>query len=401
LQRDFDQRGGPARDRGDPFNSAPYSNAGWRSASITVESNMSFEFALFDTLPRNLPDEPAEIFAQKLGNAKLAEDVGYKYVFFIEHQNSAFPAITSSNVYLAAMAQATSTLRFGPLVFQLPLHHPIRLAQDVATVDQISRGRVEFGFGYGTVSPEFEPWKINFAERREMGIEALEIIRKAWTSQKFSYEGKYWSFTDARAWPPPFQTPQPPMWMGAHSTTSIDYIAENNLNLAQNIETETTIAEKIAYFRNAWKKHNHPGPQPRTLLVRHVHVAETEEQARAEAEPYMLEGILGQFGVHRAASLLPEERTATMVQNAEIAVKTSQSFEYWIDQGLAFVGTPDTVASAIVAQQRRCGYNILAAYHQILGMPHELVRKSIKLFGERVIPQCNVPDFAPSTSTVA
>lgn len=348
---------------------------------------MTLDFALFDTLPRSLqPSQTAAVFQQKIGNAAMAEQIGYKYLFFIEHQNSAFPAITASNVYLAAVAQATATLRFGVLVFQLPLHHPVRLAQDVATVDQISHGRFEFGFGYGTVSPEFDPWEVDFNQRREMGVEAMKIVQAAWSSEKFSYEGKFWRFNNARPWPQPFQKPHPPIWMGAHSHTSFDYAAENNYNVAQNIETESMVAEKFAYFRNAWSKHNHPGPAPRTLLVRHVHVAETDAKARAEAEPYMLEGILGQFGVKRAAMLRPEERTPTMVQNAEIATRTAQSFDYWIDEGLAFVGTPETVTRGIMEQQKRCGYDIFAAYHQILGMPHELVVKSIKLMGEEVIP---------------
>ncbi len=353
---------------------------------------MTLEFALFDTLPRSLAsgrgaaDQMADVYAAKIGNAQLAEQLGYKYLFFIEHQNSSFPAITSSNAYLGAMAQATQTLRLGVLVFQLPLHHPIRLAQDVATVDQLSRGRFEFGFGYGTVAPEFDPWKINFGERREMGKEALDIIRAAWTSDKFSYEGKYWRFENARPSPHPYQQPHPPIWMGAHSLPSFDFAAEHNFNLAQNIETERVIAEKFDYFRTVWPKYGHAGPRPRTLLVRHVHVAETDAQARQEAEPFMLEGILGQFGVKRAASLRSEEQTPEMVQNAQVAVRTAQSFDYWIDEGLAFVGTPETVTRGILAQQQRCGYDILAVYHQILGMQHDLVRKSIKLFGEHVIP---------------
>lgn len=218
---------------------------------------MALQFALFDTLPRDMKPsrrvtgEVADVLMDKVENAQLAERLGYKYLFFIEHQNSAFPAITSSNVYLAAIAQATKTLRLGVLVFQLPLHHPVRLAQDVAMVDQFSHGRFEFGFGYGIVAREFEPWKVNYVERREMGLEVLKIVKEAWTKEKFSFQGKYWTFENAVPWPHPFQKPHPPIWMGAHSEASFDFAAENNFHLAQNIDTEKKIAEKFAYFRKA------------------------------------------------------------------------------------------------------------------------------------------------------
>jgi len=361
---------------------------------------MGLEFGLFDTLPRDMKasrhvtGDVADVFLDKISNAQCAETLGYKYLFFIEHQNSAFPAITSSNVYLAALAQATTSIRLGVMVFQLPMHHPVRLAQDIAMVDQLSHGRFEFGFGYGIVAREFEPWKINYVDRRERGVEALQIIRAAWTQEKFSYEGKYWSFDNATPWPHPFQKPHPPIWMGAHSEASFDFAADHNFNLAQNIDTERAIAEKFAYFRKAWAQRGHAGPPPRTLLVRHVHVAETDAKAREEAEPDMLEGILGAYGVKRAASLRKEEQTAVTLENARIAVETSRSFDFWIDEGLAIVGSPETVTRGIIEQQKRCGYDVFAAYHQILSMPHALARKSIEMFGREVIPNFAQPLLA-------
>src|SRR5438093_11807535 len=87
---------------------------------------------------------PADVYDQHIRFAQEAEQRGYRYYFFIEHQNAFFTCITSPNVYLAALARETSTLHFGPMVYQVPLYHPIRLAQDCAMVDQLSRGRLEF-----------------------------------------------------------------------------------------------------------------------------------------------------------------------------------------------------------------------------------------------------------------
>ena len=104
----------------------------------------------------------ADLADEHIRFAQAAERGGHRYYFFIEHQNASFTCITSPSVYLAALARETSTLRFGPMVYQLPMHHPIRLAQDAAMVDQLSHGRLEFGIGYGTRVDEFKRWKVPF-----------------------------------------------------------------------------------------------------------------------------------------------------------------------------------------------------------------------------------------------
>jgi alkanesulfonate monooxygenase SsuD/methylene tetrahydromethanopterin reductase-like flavin-dependent oxidoreductase (luciferase family) len=148
--------------------------------------------------------------------------------------------------------------------------------------------------------------------------------------------------------------------MGAHSETSMDYAADMNFNVAQNLDTEPVATQKFEYWRRAWHARGHSGVMPRTLFVRHVHVAETDEQARAEAEPFLREGILGQAGVARAASLRPDEKNPAMLEIARIALETTRSYDFWIDEGLAFV--------------------------QITSMPSELALSSLRLFGESVIP---------------
>jgi alkanesulfonate monooxygenase SsuD/methylene tetrahydromethanopterin reductase-like flavin-dependent oxidoreductase (luciferase family) len=129
-----------------------------------------------------------------------------------------------------------------------------------------------------------------------------------------------------------------------------------------------------------------PGPMPRTLFVRHVHVAETDERARAEAEPFLREGILGQAGVARAVSLRPDEKNPAMLEIARIALETSRSYDFWIDEGLAFIGSPKTVERLLREQQSRMGYDIFCAHHQITSMPAGLALASLQLFGDAVIP---------------
>lgn len=324
----------------------------------------------------------ADLYEQHIAFAQEAERRSYGYYFFIEHQNAFFTCVTSPNVYLAALARETSSLRFGPMVYHVPMYHPIRLAQDAAMVDQLSRGRLEFGLGYGPRIDEFRRWKLPFTERRAMGIEAMEIILQAWTEDSVTYDGAYWSFDEALPKPKPFQQPYPPVWLGAHSSESFDYAAKMNFHVAQNIDIDTTVAEKFAYWRDAWKAAGHPGARPRQLLVRHVHVAETDEQARGEAEPSMLRGMRG--GARR--TIAPEERTSILEEIVRVYEETTDSYDFWIDNGLALVGSPDTVIRLLEKQQALVGYDVLVGQHHFTGMPRPIVEKSLRLFGEEVIP---------------
>jgi alkanesulfonate monooxygenase SsuD/methylene tetrahydromethanopterin reductase-like flavin-dependent oxidoreductase (luciferase family) len=349
---------------------------------------MGLEFGIFDTFSHREGEmtRAADLYEEHLEDARLADRLGYSHFFFIEHQNAGFPCVTAPSVYLTALAQATRRLRIGAMVFQMPLHHPVRLAQDTALIDQLSRGRFDFAIGYGTRLGEFAPWDLDFKERRAMGLEAMDVVLKAWTQEKFSHDGKFWRFKDASPQPQPFTKPHPPVWVGGHSQTSFDYAAEHNFNVAQNLDVERLITEKFAYFRDAWRKRHHPGPMPKLMLVRHVHVAETDALARAEAEPFMLEGLIGLDGVKRAKSIRPEEATPQMLETARVYLKTAESYDFWIEEGLGFVGSPETVARQIAEQQRRVGHDILLTQHNIGNMPHAMAHRSMRLFGEQVMP---------------
>jgi alkanesulfonate monooxygenase SsuD/methylene tetrahydromethanopterin reductase-like flavin-dependent oxidoreductase (luciferase family) len=343
-------------------------------------------FGVFDTIAPDQRSDLAAAYDAHIDQACMAESLGYAYYFFIEHQNALFPVISSPNVYLAAVARSTSTLRFGAMVFQLPMHHPIRLAQDAAMVDQLSHGRLEFAIGYGTQAREFGPWGIDFTQRRELGLEVMDVIQKAWTNDKFSHHGAHFTYENAEPQPRPFQQPTPPIWIGGHSPTSIAYAAASGFGFAQNMDVENVIAEKFGSYLSQWKQYDHKA-SPRTLLVRHAHVAETDEIARKEAEPFMLEGLAGQKGVARALSLQEAEKTPEMLEIGRIYIETAKSYDFWIDEGLAFVGSPATVARAIERQRQLCGYDVLLTHHQITGMPAHMATKSLRLFGERVIPE--------------
>ena len=171
------------------------------------------------------------------------------------------------------------------MVYQLPMHHPIRLAQDAAMVDQLSRGRLEFGIGYGIHAHEFMRWKLPFAERREMGVEAMEIILKAWTEDTVTYEGEYWSFDEALPQAQAVPAAPPAVWVGAHSTTSFDYAARAQLPRRPEHRRGQRRGREVRLLPGQVAEARPRRADAEDAAARHVHVAETDEQARAEAEP--------------------------------------------------------------------------------------------------------------------
>ena len=231
------------------------------------------------------------------------------------------------------------------MIYQLPLNNPMRLAEEAAMLDHLSRGRFDFGAGLGTHEHEFMRWNTPFEERREMGNESLEIILKAWTEDTVTYAGKYWQLDEALPFPKPYQTPHPPVWYAAHSTTSLEYAARQNFHVSQNLDVDEVIAEKFDLYRKVWKQCGHDGPMPQTFLMRPVHVAETDEKARAEAEPRILEAdSLGSRGIAQTRiGFRGNTDTATRSDLARGSSEQRNSYDWRIENGLAIVGSPETV----------------------------------------------------------
>jgi alkanesulfonate monooxygenase SsuD/methylene tetrahydromethanopterin reductase-like flavin-dependent oxidoreductase (luciferase family) len=255
-------------------------------------------------------------------------------------------------------------------------------------LDHLSQGRLEFGTGIGVHEHEFMRWGLPFQERQRMSSEALEIIVKAWTEETVTYEGNYWTFDEALPVPKPYQQPHPPIWVGGHSPASMEYAARNNYHISQNLDVDTVVAEKFDLYRKIWRECQHPGPMPLTFLMRAVHVAETDEIARAEAEEHLLtsRGLARKGLVNTRIGFRGNSDSPTSRELARVFEGMGSSYDFWIDNGLALVGSPDTVIQKLKEQRELIGYDIFCANHRFGPLPAEQSLKSMKLFGEEVIP---------------
>ena len=191
----------------------------------------------------------------------------------------------SPSVFLSAIAQRTRRLRFGPLVWAMPLHHPLRLIEEICMLDHLSGGRLEIGFGRGSVPIEIEYYGANPDEAQEIYAEAVDLVLKGLTQKVLDHEGKRFSFHDVPMEIAPLQQPHPPIWYGVHMPDSAERAARRNLNVVS-LDPPKETRLSIDRYRTVWPQvHPRTTAFPKLGLGRFVVVAPTDAAAMALAAP--------------------------------------------------------------------------------------------------------------------
>jgi len=181
-----------------------------------------------------------------------AERLGFSSVFLVEHHFTGFGQVSASLNLLSYLAARTERIRLGTAVVVLPWHNPVLIAEQAATLDLLSNGRLDFGVGKGYRSYEFSGFCVPQEEATERFDEAMEVIRRAWGSggKRFSYAGKWFSYDNIVVEPNPIQQPHPPFWLGAGSADSIRRAAREGYNLLlDQIAPTDLVIERVKVFR--------------------------------------------------------------------------------------------------------------------------------------------------------
>ena len=178
------------------------------------------EFGVFDHLDRTKQSLP-DFYEDRLKIAEAYDRAGFYAYHIAEHHSTPLGMAPSPNVFLAALTQRTKRLRFGPLVFVLPLYHPLRLISEICMLDQMSRGRLELSFGRGASPIEAEYFGVDADERQDIYAEALDVILRGLTHKVLDFHGKYFDFDNVPMELEPLQKPHPPLWYGVHAPDKI------------------------------------------------------------------------------------------------------------------------------------------------------------------------------------
>jgi alkanesulfonate monooxygenase SsuD/methylene tetrahydromethanopterin reductase-like flavin-dependent oxidoreductase (luciferase family) len=240
------------------------------------------EFGIFDHLDRN--DLPLKDFYEaRLKLIEAYERAGFYAYHVAEHHSTPIGMAPSPSVFLSAIAQRTKTLRFGPMVYALPLHHPLRLIEEICMVDQLSGGRLEIGFGRGSSPTEVSFYGQDPAKAQDIYTEARELILRGLTQKQLTFEGKFFSFKDIPMELEPLQKPHPPMWYGVHSVEAAERAARQGLNMVS-LDSAMDTRTYNDRYRQVWRELNGDKPTPKLGQSRFIVIAECGKEALAAAQ---------------------------------------------------------------------------------------------------------------------
>jgi alkanesulfonate monooxygenase SsuD/methylene tetrahydromethanopterin reductase-like flavin-dependent oxidoreductase (luciferase family) len=352
-----------------------------------IQVIMSFEFGIFLEFPRGAGQTDAEVFTQSFAQVDAAERWGLDVIWIAEVHFLPDRSIASAPLLIAsAIATQTRRLKIGIAVQVLPLCHPLRLAEEVATLDHISNGRVILGVGRSSFPHTYEAYGVPYGESRERFAEVLDILRRSWSDERFSFEGRFHNFQNVTIVPRPLQKPYPPLRIAATSADTYRAIGAMGLPVfvAVRLGTFEELGPDIAAYRQAYKLAGHVG-QGEVYLRVPIYVGRTETLARADPEQSImqfyrtlglqLEGTASRPGVRQRE------------QRAEWG-QTLQTISY--EDALrnkVIVGTPEFVAMRLRDLTRNLGLNGVLAEVNCGGLlPTEKVLRSLQLMCEEVAP---------------
>ena len=345
------------------------------------------EFGIFHEFqcPEGCTEEKA--FADSFAEIEAAERWGLDAVWLAEIHFSPTRSVVSAPLTVAsAIAARTERMKIGIAVQVLPLANPLRLAEESATVDQISRGRLIFGVGRSGFPRTYEAYGVPYAESQERFAESLEIILKAWTQPTFSHEGKYYSYHNVCLVPKPYQKPHPEIRVAANSPDTFPAMGHLGypVFVAVLLGTLSELRPNIKAYREAHQAAGHPG-EGRVFLRVPVYVGETREQALAEPEPSIMHfyRYLGQQ--------LEDSATRSGARAIEQRAERGQRLQtITYEDALRdkiIVGTPEMVVDRLKELREELGLDgILAELNCGSRIPHERVLNSLRLLCEEVMP---------------
>jgi alkanesulfonate monooxygenase SsuD/methylene tetrahydromethanopterin reductase-like flavin-dependent oxidoreductase (luciferase family) len=237
-------------------------------------------FGIFDHVDRN--DLPlSQYYEARLKIVEAYDRAGFYSYHVAEHHATPLGMAPSPSVFLAAVAERTTRLRFGPMVYALPLYHPLRMIEEICMLDQLSGGRLDIGFGRGASPVELRFFGENPEEAQAIYAEALELIRRGLTQKSLSFEGQRFHFKDVPMELAPLQQPHPPIWYGLHAPESGERAARQGLQVIC-LDPAPESGAAIDRFIAGWREHQ-GSTLPKIGLGRFVVVAESDEAALAIA----------------------------------------------------------------------------------------------------------------------
>ena len=322
-------------------------------------------FSVADHYPRELPRTSDQLFGELLDQVQAAEELGFESFWIAEHHFHEYGGIPSPPVWLAAAAVRTRRIRLGAAVVVLPFRNPLLVAEEYAMVDVLSGGRLNLGAGSGYLQHEFAGFGLDPGDKRERFDEALDVVLKAWTGERFSYRGRFHTVRDVQLNVVPLQKPRPPVWIAVLRNEAAAQVGKKGFPVMM-IPYATTehiaeLAETVTAFRDAFAE---GGGDPRDATVPfglHTYVSDSFPSATAEARPAMDRYV----------------RTRLYARQ--------RPYETLVDKHLIAFGGPEDVIR-VARRYEQAGLTDFLAIMNFGGLEHASVLRSMELMARHVFP---------------
>lgn len=347
------------------------------------------DFGVYTEFPVRPGMTQSEAFDESFCQVLVAEKLGIDSAWVAEHHFSPERSVSASPMILAsAIAAWTTKIRIGMAVQVLPLANPLRIAEEAATVDHISKGRFDFGVGRSGLTRYYQGFNVLYSESRPRFIEALEVIMKAWSEDEFSYQGEFYSYENVLVVPKPYQQPYPPTWIAVTNKETFGlagklghqiFISISPLNNAGASSPVPQIQDQLECFHRSRQEAGYSGPGEVSLRIP-VYVSEDSGKAFSEAEATTMAAI--RYGAEELSKITVTEDASTRLRNLG---RLSYSD---IIQHRVMYGTPEAVVSRIQEYQETLGIKGVVLDVNFGGqIPNDLVRNSVRLIAEKVMPE--------------
>jgi alkanesulfonate monooxygenase SsuD/methylene tetrahydromethanopterin reductase-like flavin-dependent oxidoreductase (luciferase family) len=329
------------------------------------------------------PADDQRVIQETLHEARLCDELGMDMLWLAEHHFDGICAYVDPVTFAAALATSTKQIHIGFAVAQMSLHHPIRLAEQMALIDNISRGRIVVGLGRGTAFNiyDYQGFGLDPAEAHDRLIEAEEIMIKAWTTPNYEHKGKFWDLRLPLLRPRPYTQPHPPIIRACSGEEATLDMARAGRPFLMNIQTNEVTRRRIDLYRTTMRESGFDEETvarnvDETWVWRNIFVAETDAEAQRLALPAWEKQQEFRSAMRRKVN---QEQGVVLKQESVPAARDQV-------QHSILCGSPGTVSEAI-AEIDKIGVGGLILVFRIGPMPAEVANNSIRLFMEKVAPQ--------------
>lgn len=345
---------------------------------------------------------PHQRYEQLWRELQLCDMLGYDYAFCVEHHFRPDESwMSAPSLYAVAAGARTRNIRLGPMGYIVPLYDSLRLAEEIAIIDQMLGGRLEVGLVPGINPSYFEPFGVSYAARKAPTLEYVSYLRAAYgETQPFSFIGEHHRTESARLSVPPVQMPHPPLWMQSRDPETLDFCAANGVNTGYFlIYPRADAAPRYRKFLADWAAAGWER-KPNIVYSTVVYVDETDKKALETAafrasrayEGFLAPAKPGESFADRAARHA-ERFVGRGEDGAAVIMANLFDADYLLENDLVFIGSPDTVTKKLRAAAESGMFNTFLGEFNFSDLPEDDLMRSIRLFGEQVMPALR--DFEP------